>query len=509
MHRGDGACATFHRKVGHDWQELGAILVSELGGRWPDIRRYLDRDAYFSINSTYEQKTRQRISTITGLPIYSRKSADLRWLNAVAVDLDPGHDDRQFAFESLVGPFVRRLDLSGLPQPNFVVSSGRGMWVLWLIREHSDASKPVRAFADKREICQRVNQALARQFADLGADVTATDPARVMRVPNSINSNAAPEKSVVRFYCWSNSVHTLPELAALLGVVAHKQRLPGERGGHKDEAKVRAGLMRWRAPLEGLRNLWEMRGQFTKGTRHDAVWVYALLLRKNRFSDTEIFRQCMRLAESCRPILTAEHVKRCVSSGTKASLRPFHRSLSNAAIARLLRITGEERVALPKWFKPVRERKSTQLASRRMVMVRALQLAGKWNSDRHSWISARDMACLLAEKHGIRISHVTVLRDYGFLYQQHFRRAPSASVRHHFSGLENPGDVVCTGKRLPSLDTGGVQHCSLGSETNPLNENWPQREQPDSPRLTAKRCRASHQHRSGRVLAGRELRGRR
>jgi len=252
-----------------------------------------------------------------------------------------------------------------------------------------------------------------------------------------------------------------------------------------------------------------MRGQFTKGTRHGAVWVYALLLRKNRFSDTEIFRQCMRLAESCRPILTAEHVRRCVSSGTKASLRPFHRSLSNAAIARLLRITGEERVALPKWFKPARERKSIRLASRRMAIVHALQLAGKWSSDRRAWIPAREMACLLAEKHRIRISHVTVLRDYQLLYQQHFCPATSFSVRCGFSGLGNPRGAACTGKRLMSADTRGVQHSSLASETNPLTENRPQRKQTASLRLTAKRCRASDQHRSGRVLAGRGLRGRR
>ena len=259
IHCGDGGCRTIHRKVDHIWQELGAIRVSELDATWPDIERYLDCDAYFSINSAYQHKTRPRTSRITGLPIYSRKSGDLRWLNAVAVDLDSGHDDRQFAFESLVERFTRRVELNGLPQPNFLVSSGRGLWALWLIGERLDLRKPVPAFADKREICQRVSQALARQFADLGADVTATDPARVMRVPNSINSKAAPEKSIVRFYSRSNSVQTLPELAALLGVVVHKQRLPGECRGHKNEAKVHAGLMRWSIPLVGFRDLWKIK----------------------------------------------------------------------------------------------------------------------------------------------------------------------------------------------------------------------------------------------------------
>ena len=175
----------------------------------------------------------------------------------------------------------------------------------------------------------------------------------------------------------------------------------------------------------------------------------------------------MRLAESCRPILTAEHVKRCISSGTKASLKPFYRSLSNAAIARLLQMTEEERLALPKWFKPARERKSIQLASRRLLIARALQLAGKWSSDRHAWIPARGMASLLAEKHGIKISHVTVLRDYGLLFQQHFSPAPFVSIGMTSPDLKTFGTLPGDAKKLSLVDRSPASRQTLRPKTGP------------------------------------------
>src|SRR2546430_1528127 len=73
LHGGEGAAVTFHRKLDGQWQDLGAIMGSELRTRWLAMAEHLAIDAYFSINSTYEQKRSTSISEITGLAIYSRK----------------------------------------------------------------------------------------------------------------------------------------------------------------------------------------------------------------------------------------------------------------------------------------------------------------------------------------------------------------------------------------------------------------------------------------------------
>jgi hypothetical protein len=93
LHRGEGAAATFHGKVSsrplkERWENLGATTLLTLRTRWHGIADHLHTDAYFSINSTYEQAQCKTIAAATGLPVYSRKAEWLRWLNSVVLDLD-------------------------------------------------------------------------------------------------------------------------------------------------------------------------------------------------------------------------------------------------------------------------------------------------------------------------------------------------------------------------------------------------------------------------------------
>ncbi len=313
LHWGEGAVLTVHRKVKSNWQDLGAIHASELHTKWPIVSTHLSHDSYFSINSTYEQRRSFGFSSLSNLPIYSRKAERLRWLNAVILDVDIYNTQGRLGFNEMLDVFVTEIGRNDLPWPSFICSSGRGLWGLWLLRDHANQT-PVPAFRERREIYQRVNKELVRRFAHLGADPAAVDPSRVMRIPGSINTDAAPECNVVQFFRLSNEAHTLPGLAALLGVRGRKVRLPEESVVPKNEAKVLAGRTRWSIPLDGFRRLWNIRGHFGRGMRSFATYVYAVLLRRNRIHEREIYAECLRLADSCRPILTTGDVERCVSS---------------------------------------------------------------------------------------------------------------------------------------------------------------------------------------------------
>jgi hypothetical protein len=423
LHWGEGAVVTFHRKDDARWQELGGVPLSELYGKWNSFKNYLQADAYFSINSTYQPKRPHRASAITGLPVYSRRAAQLRWLNAVCVDIDAGHNGEQLDLPVLFNEFAVDLAFSGLPRPNIVVFSGRGLWSLWSLCDPANFSRPVPAFSDKRAIYQRVSQAIVARFSRLGADPNATDPSRVMRVPGTINTKAAPEHAVVQFFKWSNERATLPQLATIVGVVGRRVILTHEKA-RPNGAKAEAGRMRWRIPLDGFRRLWSMRGYFLAGTRHSAVWIYALLLRRNRVPPTAILADCSRLAAACRPTLTDADVQRCISSSAKAACKPFSQSIRNETISRMLKITAGERAGLAPWFRAERMNKARQVERRRALIVEELQRAGKWSSNRE-WVSTRTMVCVLAQKHGLRTSHVTVASDYRVLCQRHFNAARS------------------------------------------------------------------------------------
>jgi hypothetical protein len=408
LHHGAGAAVAFARRGADGWEECGGILITDLPAKWPSIETHLVRDSYFTISSTYVQPRATRVSAI-GLPLWSRKAERLRWLNAVAVDLDR-HADPSFSVEPLLEAFHRELALQQIPSPTFLSFSGRGLWALWQLADHANRSQPVPAFAEKRDLLSRINRALVAKFKGLGADRQSTDPARVMRLPDSLNSKAMPENSRVRFFRASASVYTLPELAAALGVHARKVSLPGERK-RKDPAKTNAAVMRWRYPLNGFEQLWRMRGGFTENTRtrRPAIYIYSMLLRKNRATPQQVFTECMRLAESFTPALSTADLKRAIAASEKATRYNF----SNARLAKMLKITAEEKAALPQWFPPKRKSKSSRIAERRDVIRRELQAAGKR-------ISTRKLVALLLEKHGLRVSQFTVTNDVRFLSAERF-----------------------------------------------------------------------------------------
>lgn len=405
LHHGEGAAVALARLTPDGWQECGAILTTDFPAKWPSVEAHLARDSYFGLASTYAQPRATRISAI-GLALWRRSAERLRWLNAVAVDLDR-HADQSFSVESLLEAFRRELALQQIPSPTFLSFSGRGLWALWQIADHANRSQPVRAFHDQRALIQRINQALVKKLVLLGADHSATDAARVMRLPDSVNSKARPENSRVQFFRASASVYTLPELAATLGVCAKKVYLPGERT-MKDPAKTKAAAMRWRYPLDGFRILWRMRGGFSQGTRRPAIYVYSMLLRKNRATPQQVLTACMLLAESLTPPLSTTDVKRAITASEKAITYNF----SNAKLGAMLKITAEERAALLQWFRPkTKKDKASRIAERRDVILRELQAAGEP-------ISTRRLVALLLEKHGLRMSQFTVMNDLRFLAER-------------------------------------------------------------------------------------------
>ena len=418
LHPGDGAFVTFHREVAGDtaaerWQNLGAIEVSKLHNQWPNIEPFLSVDSYFSLSSTYEQKF-SRPSRITGLPIYFRKEADLRWLNCSWVDIDCYKVFPDRTPEQVFDDCLSEAEKIGLPAPGFASFSGRGFWMLWPLRDFTDRNRPVRAYEDKCDIHNRVNRALVVRFAHFGADIFSADPSRVMRVPGSYNSKADGRQAMVEFFKLGTDVVTFPAMAGILGVAARKTLLPRERtsSATKNAAKVFAAHMRWRVPLDGFLELWKMRRCFQQGVRHNAVYIYAALLRRNRTPETTIAQNCMRLAVSCEPPLTNKDVHRCIDSSHRLTQQDFRHSISNAAIARMLKIADKEKECLSDWFRPKSRPRKERIKERRDFIRQALVSHGRSLDRPATWFSLREMRKLLKELHGIDVTHATVFNDY-------------------------------------------------------------------------------------------------
>lgn len=127
-------------------------------------------------------------------PFRSRSVSSVTHLNTCFVDLDT------YKIPSLIGlPYRERLDAilhnaSDLPLPTLAADSGRGIYLIWALKEpfylgtNKSSSSPSSEFR-RRFLAkwQRVEDLLIQRLSNFGADPKARDAARVLRLAGTIN----------------------------------------------------------------------------------------------------------------------------------------------------------------------------------------------------------------------------------------------------------------------------------------------------------------------------------
>lgn len=170
------------------------INIGDIEQTLPSLAEHLKAKAFFSING-YPQGTKQLVAE------------QIRYLNACWVDIDfhklgepEGHIDYRLA-ETLARSAE---SLGAIPPASYFVSSGRGIWLLWLLNEPplptvSDVTSDVWQRAQGRiDLLRQINTVIgerleyfavtySKAIEKLGVDFGAMNANRLMRLPNSIN----------------------------------------------------------------------------------------------------------------------------------------------------------------------------------------------------------------------------------------------------------------------------------------------------------------------------------
>lgn len=73
--------------------------------------------------------------------------------------------------------------------PSIIIMSGGGLHVYWLLREPIDLQAPGEA--------ERAKSLLRRLALALGGDLSAAEPARILRVPGTLNHRYTPPRQVL------------------------------------------------------------------------------------------------------------------------------------------------------------------------------------------------------------------------------------------------------------------------------------------------------------------------
>lgn len=184
-----------NQKCGDRFTERWMRHDSITSKRWNNLT-----DCYMSQNSFLSPRKAET-------PGSGRKCNNVKCLNALYVDIDcynMGYstDDVIYALESMYFDTV-------LPRPTFIIDSGRGLYLIWRIREDRNALTR----------WQAVERYLVEQCADLGADSKASDAARILRVPGTVNSKSGTK---VRIVDYTNVQYSLHEIIREYGIKPHR-----------------------------------------------------------------------------------------------------------------------------------------------------------------------------------------------------------------------------------------------------------------------------------------------
>lgn len=246
--------------------------------------------------------------------IYVSQAAFERWrsisqitaIGACYADLDFHTQTRWKGRKPLdvVGAVVGHLEEAMIPQPSYVLSTGRGLVCVWLTELLPRAALPRWNAVQKR---------LGEVLEPFGADKRALDAARVFRLCGSENSRADWDRRVVGMvWCHGSpdapARHTFGTLADEVLPIAHAEliSLRAERAKRKADGTIRVGPTKrlsaatyWESVLTDLQRLRAYRcqdGALPEGQRD--AWLFIAGVAISWISPPEVLgREIIALAD--------------------------------------------------------------------------------------------------------------------------------------------------------------------------------------------------------------------
>lgn len=164
LHRDDDGQITISVKDGTSWIQYH-YKVEELKKYIGKVLNLSGVKVYISPNSFYKP---------------FRKIENVRKLNSLYIDLDY-YNLGEYTTEQIIWILENDYFKKSVPDPNFIVSTGRGIAIYWLIE-----AVPYKALP----LWNAVQKYLLSQLKDIGADEKSIDAARVMRLAGSINQKS-------------------------------------------------------------------------------------------------------------------------------------------------------------------------------------------------------------------------------------------------------------------------------------------------------------------------------
>ena len=273
-------------------------------------------DTYISMNTFY--KTYRRIEC-------------LKELRACYIDLDIYNT--KFTKEQVIMNLEENYYNQSIPIPNFVMDSGRGLYLIWLINTVPSKALP---------LWKAIEEYLYKELKDFGADRKALDPTRILRVEGSINSKS---NTRVKVLDENNYIYDLREIQK--NFLPELQPSKNKKGRPKKTVYIHRERSLYQARLNDLITICELREYDLRGHRELILFLYRYYLCYFTEDTEKALQDTLELnSEFIAPLREKE-----VISATRSAERVYLKQdkqykYKNETLIELLDITEQEQMKL-------------------------------------------------------------------------------------------------------------------------------------------------------------------
>lgn len=256
-----------------------------------------------------------------------RRIECIKELKAHFVDLDIYKT--KFTQEQILMNLEENYFNISIPRPNFIIDSGRGLYLIWLINAVPNKALP---------LWKAIEEYLYNQLKDFGADRQALDPARILRVPGSINSKSNTTVEILDKYEY---VYDIREI--------QKEYLPELEEKAKRRGRPRKTVFIYRerslyyARIQDLIKLCELRDYNLKGQRELILFLYRYYLNYFLNDTQKALDDVLDLnREFIQPLPEKEVIRATRSAETVYLSKDKEYKYKNQTLINLLEITDHE-----------------------------------------------------------------------------------------------------------------------------------------------------------------------
>ena len=362
-----------------------------------------DENIYITLNTFYKP---------------CRRLENIKELNTLFIDLDYYKTGK--TKDQVLMDLEKNYFNQSIPIPNYVIDSGRGMYLIWIINAVPSKALP---------LWKAVQEYLYNQLKYFGADRQALDATRILRVPGSINSKS---KTVVNILDEYEYIYDLREI--------QNEFLPELRPYEKKKGRpskinyIYRERSLYYGRIQDIIKLCELREYDLKGHRELILFLYRYYICSFTEDIEKALNDVLELNSMFRQALSEREVIRATRSAERCYLdKNKQYKYRNETLIELLEITKEEQRYMTiviskeeyKRRKRIRNKNSYDGEKAKKIYQEKLKSQGKLSEKEKISQRREKILDLLDKGHTqkeiytlMKISKRTCINDVNFLREQ-------------------------------------------------------------------------------------------